>query len=50
MGKGSGRRQEDPTRVSENHENVKWGVRDKSKDTFKVTGSKPNKERGREKS
>lgn len=35
-GKGSGRRKEDTKRYEENHGEVKWGVRDKANDTFKV--------------
>lgn len=36
MGKGSGRRIEDTNKVTENLGKIKWGVRDKSDDDFKV--------------
>jgi hypothetical protein len=35
-GKGSGRRKEDTKKVESNLEKVKYGVRDKSGDDFKV--------------
>ena len=36
-GKGSNKRKENEQQVQANLEQVKWNVRDKSKDTFKVT-------------
>jgi len=42
-GKGSARRKEDTQKVENNLMGVKFGVRDKSRDTFKVTvKGKPN--------
>jgi hypothetical protein len=40
MSKGCNRRKEDTKKVEENLGGIKWGVRDKSKDTFKVNTNK----------